>query len=700
MLQKCYPRPLLFLIAVYSAFATAATAQEGAAPVFEDAYGERLFDQPLPQVLSATRLRQAKADAPATVTVLRGEMLQSLGISTLWDAFRLVPGMTLGYVESNVPVVSYHGTVANDQRRLQVLLDGRSMYNPNLADVDWHTLPVALEDIDRIEINRGPNAAAYGVNAFLATINIITKTPEDTHGSYGRVIRGYNDRERYFAAHGQRIGKVDWRLSYLKRIDDGFDKRCKSSIKCDRPERLTEVPDDGYNIDTVNLRSVLQASETGALTFNAGYSSSLEEVDPEQYGTEFGFQDRPDIDGEDYYGQFKWQQSLSATHRYHLQAYYNDRDRVQEWRSCPDLEVIDFLPFAFCADANQNISENRLDIEFQDTLSLGSRARLVSGLSYRRDRFESDTYFNGKGENQLYRVFSNLELRPSDWTTVNLGAMWEDDDKAGNFLSPRAALNLHLDRQQTLRFIFSKAYRTPDTFEQSADYAYRARNVDGTDPPALAALLEGQRLEAGAQGIADLREEKILSREISYYGLFPVLDGQLSLEAKVFRDSLKDLITGIFGYEKWDVDNYVSSNQTGFELETSMSWPRDMLRLSYAYLDQDDRFIGDPERTSRPPSRYFQLENRLTARHSGSIAWIRKLPHNMSLGSAYYFANRLSEQDYQELELRLEKSFVMPRYSVSLAGTLRQAMNNDPVLFYDNQYSDKTRFYGEASVRF
>ena len=88
------------------------------------------FDADLPMVLSATRLRQPKADAPATVTVLQGELLQSLGITTLWDAFRLVPGMTLGYVESNVPVVSYHGTVANDQRRLQVLLDGRTMYNP------------------------------------------------------------------------------------------------------------------------------------------------------------------------------------------------------------------------------------------------------------------------------------------------------------------------------------------------------------------------------------------------------------------------------------------------------------------------------------------------------------------------------------------------------------------------------------------
>ena len=142
-----------------------------------------MLDKPLPEVLTATRLRQPKTKVPASVTIIPGDLIQQLGITSLWDVFHLVPGMTVAFVASNKPEVSYHGTVAGAQRRLQVIIDGRSSYNIDLADVIWHTMPVALENIERIEVTRGPDAAAYGVNSFLAIINIITKSPQDTQGA-------------------------------------------------------------------------------------------------------------------------------------------------------------------------------------------------------------------------------------------------------------------------------------------------------------------------------------------------------------------------------------------------------------------------------------------------------------------------------------------------------------------------------------
>lgn len=145
-----------------------------------DAYlasGELSLTSDIPEVLATTRLRQPKSRVPGTTTIIEGELIRALGIMNLVEVFRLVPGMTVAAVGSNNPVTSYHGTVHYEQRRMQVLVDGRTSYRPNLADVDWNAMPVPLELIERIEVSRGPNAAAYGINAFLATINIITRSP-------------------------------------------------------------------------------------------------------------------------------------------------------------------------------------------------------------------------------------------------------------------------------------------------------------------------------------------------------------------------------------------------------------------------------------------------------------------------------------------------------------------------------------------
>ncbi|WP_236744308.1 TonB-dependent receptor plug domain-containing protein [Marinobacter similis] len=137
----------------------------------------------IPEVLTTTRLRQSKLKVPGTTTIITGDMIRDLGIMNLVEVFRLVPGMVVGEYGSNNQVTSYHGTSQYEQRRLQVQIDGRTAYRASLSDVDWIAMPVALENIERIEVSRGPNAAAYGINAFLGSINIITRSPYDTAGA-------------------------------------------------------------------------------------------------------------------------------------------------------------------------------------------------------------------------------------------------------------------------------------------------------------------------------------------------------------------------------------------------------------------------------------------------------------------------------------------------------------------------------------
>ncbi|NVK87094.1 MAG: TonB-dependent receptor plug domain-containing protein, partial [Gammaproteobacteria bacterium] len=141
-----------------------------------------LFDQELPVVLSATRLKQPKSETPAAVTVIDHQTITQLGARSIAEILRLVPGMTVGYERGHTPEVGYHALGGENSRHLQVLVDGRSIYKAALARILWTDLPVSIDKISRIEVIRGPNSALYGANSYLAVINIITFHPEDQLG--------------------------------------------------------------------------------------------------------------------------------------------------------------------------------------------------------------------------------------------------------------------------------------------------------------------------------------------------------------------------------------------------------------------------------------------------------------------------------------------------------------------------------------
>ena len=140
-------------------------------------------DSELPSVLTATRLKQAPAAVPGAMTVLDRELIRASGARDIAELMRLVPGMMVSYRQGNLATVNYHGSNSSEARRLQVLIDGRSVYRPGLATVDWFDLPLAIEDIERIEVFRGPNTVSYGANALLGVVNIISRKPQDSLGT-------------------------------------------------------------------------------------------------------------------------------------------------------------------------------------------------------------------------------------------------------------------------------------------------------------------------------------------------------------------------------------------------------------------------------------------------------------------------------------------------------------------------------------
>ena len=107
-------------------------------------------------VLTASRLLQPQSEAPSAITVIDQKMIKASGFRTVPELMRLVPGMYVGFADANRPVVTLHGSADEFTRRMQVLVDGRSVYLPPFGNVNWASLPVLFEDIERIEVVRGP----------------------------------------------------------------------------------------------------------------------------------------------------------------------------------------------------------------------------------------------------------------------------------------------------------------------------------------------------------------------------------------------------------------------------------------------------------------------------------------------------------------------------------------------------------------
>ncbi|KAA1173971.1 TonB-dependent receptor [Marinobacter salinexigens] len=700
-----YLRPLTIAVALASLAPTLTYGQSESTDFSSELLSLDGEQFEMPEVLTTTRLRQSKLRVPGTTTILTGDMLRNLGVMNLVEASRLVPGMVVGHYGSTNPVTSYHGTSQYEQRRLQVQIDGRTAYRISLSDVEWLAMPVAMENIERIEISRGPNSAAYGINAFLGSINIITRSPQDTAGAEAYAAAGSRGHLRTFTSVGTSDADKSWRLSYEKRKSNGFDSQIDGG---------EEIPfHDGHDVNNFNFDSIFRVDNRHSFDIRAGVLDGVNEEDREKSG-KFGATTDPDIFMRDYYLQVRFDGSTSDSHFYYLQASYQKQKRRQSWTAEISAEDINALlpagntPFPtdqgpFIADFNEDAEEARQEFELQDTLIFNENLKLVSGLGYRKDTYVSETFFNGRGDNYQSRLFANVEYSPLRWVTFNLGGNWERTTTTREtYFSPRAATNFIFNDNHALRFVFSRAVRTPDAFEQDPDWSYLPSNVQ-----APFEALEGYRFVIGdlldpttSTYGQNLEEEWITSREISYFGQFHMDRALLSVEVRYFNDYMHDMISGVLNEEEWYIDNNVNLEQEGVELETSLEFSGTQFRVSYGYLEQDAWYIGDPSLPAREQSRAVDLLGRLSARNSGSVAWIQDWPLELTSSAAYYWTNEVRDTRFERADFRLARRVDMSDYSYVLALTIQHYLNPKPWMSPDNRIDDQNQMFVEAGVRF
>ncbi|VVM62265.1 Colicin I receptor [Pseudomonas fluorescens] len=679
-----------------------------------------LDSESLPQVLTATRLKQSPAAVPGSMTVIDNELITASGARDISELLRLVPGMMVGNINGNQPAVNYHGTNASEARRMQVLIDGRSVYRAGLATVDWSDIAVAMEDIERVEVFRGPNTVSYGANALMAVVNIITRHPAGSHGTRMKITRGQRGINDFYASQGQGWDGGDLRLSLSGQEDDGFDSD-RSGADYRDSRRLnrfslavSQALDEQQSIDW--QLSAKDGANQRPYTYRPVFSGI----------TAAG--DNSDVKAKDYAGSLRWNLDLAPDHSLYIQGSAQHWDRQQTWRAC-DAEV-SFSPQlaelwqlnpdyterlarnierftgpgapagtpaeqalaaqalgqwrdgarqTLCGDIDQSARESRYDLELQDTLSLSDSLRLLSGLNYRYDRADSETYFNGTLDDTTWRAFGQFEWRASEHWLLQGGAMFEDTQLIGSSLTPRIAVNYLINPRHGLRAVYSEAIRSPDMFENNVNWSYRVTNLK---PGAYGQ--SSARYFVRTRGPGNLDQEHMRSRELGYNGYFP--GPGLAVDVKVFHDEITGMISEPLRNNQYIASNANSSRFNGAETQLDWRMSRaDRLRLTYAYVDAQ---------ASNP------LDAQQTARNSGSAGWLHDWGHDWNSALFYYGDDALNGYRFERVDSRIAKHIPLGHAQLELAGVLQQRLDRQPTTFIDNRYDERRVIYFSAELSF
>lgn len=636
--------PLLLgicLLAAPSGGVLAADAQGRPLLSEEDFLGE------MPVVSSATRMAQPLSETPAATTIIDRQMIEATGARSIVDVFRLVPGMLVGYESGNRPVVTTHGFGEVFARRMQVLIDGRSVYVPAYGGVPWADLPLALEDIERIEVVRGPNAASYGANSFLGIISITTRKPRDAQGTQVSLRAGSQSIRDAVVHTGDHVGKLDYHLTVGLQQDNGF------HVRHDRQQ---------HQFLTTSLSYPLGDSDGVEAQF--GYSGGQNEK---------GYFDNVSNGPRDQqvisrYEQLRWRRDLGQGNNLSLQFYHNYHETDEQFTTAPILISAPPLPpFSVQVPINYDVTSERYDLELQNAFSISRDLRGVWGVGWRVDQVVSPGFLGTSGpqENRAQRVFLNMEWRTTRDLTLNAGAMWEHDQIVGGDLSPRIALNYQLTPRQTLRASVSRATRNPVLVEEQGNLRFCVN-------PSCS-VFDQFVLSSGG-----LEPEKTVSREIGY---FARVISNLTLDLRVYQDKLSGLI-GTYVRPFPDLDTQVkdfrngdSATVNGFEAQATYRPNfKDRLILGYAHMHIKSSDVDQNYSDSAPQG-------------SGSLLWIHNLSDRYLASLAYYYVGGMAFLDskpvepVRRLDLRLARTYRMGKVNGDIALVVQSALGR-----YDEYY--------------
>ncbi|HEX3319592.1 MAG TPA: TonB-dependent receptor [Terriglobales bacterium] len=408
------------------------------------------------EVTTASRGPEPVLDTPAAVYVITQEDIQRSGATTIPDALRLAPGVEVAQADSHTWSVGIRGFGTNLTRNVLVLIDGRTVYTTLLAGTYWEVQNVMLEDVERIEVIRGPGATIWGPNAVNGVINIITKSTKETHGAL--VSSGGGNLEQGFLNArygGGNNGGFDYRIYEL-----GFNRGPQYHSDDHNFDRWRSIQ-AGFRADWAkNSRDTFtfqgdiydEGSGTGvtAATYTAPYSQTL-------FGTER-------LSGGNLLA--RWQRVFREGQDFQLQVFYDRTNRHQ-----PN--------FADLRDT--------FDIDFIDRFRLPGRHQISWGLGARFSRGDNPIVITGLSflpsprTDRLLTAFVQDEITVLEKRlTLSVGTKFLGTNYTGLQLQPTGRLLWTPTEKQSLWFAFTHAVRTPSDAERNFTLlGFTGQVVDG-----------------------------------------------------------------------------------------------------------------------------------------------------------------------------------------------------------------------------
>lgn len=639
----------------------------------------------LPMVVAATRLPQPVTDTPVAITVIDRQMIDASGFLEIPDLLRLVPGFQVGLSwRDHHTAVTYHGQSDGLSRRMQVLIDGRVAVGSLFGIVDWDRLGIVVDDIARIEVVRGPASVSFGSNAFIGAINIITRGPYDNPGW------------RMSAATGSRgLGITSAQYSH---VGEKFDYR--ASVNYFHTHGFSGVNDEA-TVRSGRFQGHYQMSAGTTLDFQLGHA----EGPWGRGGSGLSIDPATHKDASEQYGNFRLTQSASPGNEWYFQVGMSSSEEDDKF----DIGLLSDLFGVSTAQVplltgqqDQQITGNtfdhttkRLDVEFQQLMTIGDKHRAVWGLGYREDKTKGTSTIGKTGWETMetYRVYGNLEYQLSDSMLLNTGVSYEDNDVNKGEFSPRIGVNVTLAKGHVLRFSVSESWRQPFVAEQLHDVALRFN--------------DGSVLEQVQLSPERLDPERLRSYEIGYIGDW--LGGKVSTDIKVFREEFEDEVEFVLDPFYPEVAtifnpgtildvNGGSTDITG--VETGIKWELNQetrLWLSYAFSEVD-------QHCQTLAFRCFH-ENDATPKHTGSLLVSHDFNRYWQASIGYYYLDEMAwtlwggdTESYDRIDMRIARTLNFSGSDLKLE-LIGQNLGSDYKEFNQRNVFE-TRTFVRATVQF
>lgn len=550
------------------------------------------------QVTSVSKKPQSLVDTAAAVFVISNDDLRRSGVTNIADALRMAPGINVARIDANKWAVTSRGFNGRFANKLLVLVDGRTAYLPPYSGVYWEMQDVMLEDIERIEVVRGPGATIWGANAVNGVINIITRHAADTQG--GLLSVGVGDEVEGFATarYGAKLGEGVYGRFYVKAIGgDEFVTPAGDPAGDD-----WQSVRGGFRVDaqfspkdSLMLQGDVHGGDLNQRVVTASLQppySQLSEDDASNAGAHL---------------IARWDHTQSANSDWSLQFYYDYFERDEEF-----------------------LGEQRdtIDIDLTHRFTIPGGHEIVWGLGYRytSDHFAVTPTIDVIPDSRSDHLFSafiqdEIELvENSVWLT--LGSKFEHNDYTGFEVQPSARMSWSLDESNKLWASVSRAVRTPSR----GDHNFLISNVvlppfSDHNPTPIPTI-------PVATGNPDMESEEVIAYELGYR---TALSRELSLDLAGFYNRYNKLRTFTLSGMEFRGDYLVAYNEfdngpTGktYGVELAAAWQASRhtrIDLAYSYQETDVDW----------GNAFSQAQNTAAPRHQLSLRSATALRENLDL---------------------------------------------------------------------